>query len=180
MSHKTSRLGAFTVLEMTIATLILLVAISMSARLLQDTAAQIAWSGRKAVEVSPDLALEQLRTDLRSSAGVLHSGTDWIHGPMAIVGSPSGLSIVYEVEEGLLIRSTESKDGVLSRRIVLDRVVDFAYRAYFGTVELEVAYLRMSPLLRKDTAVGTREAVTPEQRKISLWVSPRRVPAEFF
>ena len=47
-------------------------------------------------------------------------------------------------------------------------------------VELEVAYLRMSPLLRKDTAVGTREAVTPEQRKISLWVSPRRVPAEFF
>lgn len=180
MKARTFRRGAFTVLEMTIATLILLFAIALSARLLQDTAAQIAWSGRKAIEASPDLALEQLRTDLRNSAGVLHAGIDWIQGPMVVVGSPSDLTIVYQIEDDLLIRSTESKDGVLSRRIVLDRVVDFAYRAYSGMVEIEVTFLRMSPLLRKDTAVGTREKVAPEQQRISLQVSPRRVPAEFF
>lgn len=180
MSKKTKKGRAFTVLELTVATLVLLVALLIAARLLQDTAAQIAWSGRKAVEVSPDLALEQIRTDLRNSSGLLLLSTEWTSGPLTVAGSASGLPIVYGIEEGLLIRSTLDDEGVLSRRIALERMVDLRYRAYYGAIEVEITFLRMSPLLRKDTAAGTREKLTPELHRISLLVSPRRVLAESF
>lgn len=177
----TRKRRAFTVLELTIATLILLVALLVSARLLQDTAAQIAWSGRKAVEISPEQAIEQIRTDLRQASGVFYLGSLWTSGPLVIAGSSSGLSIVYEIDEsGTLVRGTEDKDGFATERRVLDRVVDLRYRSYYGAIEVEVTFLRMSPLLRKDTAAGAREALSPEQRQVSFIVHPRRVMAERF
>jgi hypothetical protein len=170
---------AFSVLEMTVAAFLLMVAMGLAARLLQDVGMQIAWSGRKALEVSPNLALEQIRTDLRASHGTSDSMGMWQGPPLAVQGSSTGYVILYLIEENQLLRRTIGPEGVQDR-VVLDQVVDLQYRYNRNAVEIEIEFLRMRPPLRRDTAAGMRELDSPEHHKMSILVSPRRVATERF
>lgn len=180
MPRPRRRAGGFSVLELVVASLVLLVAVALAARLLQDVGMQIAWSGRKTLEVSPNLALEQLRTDLRGSFGTADSLGMWQGAPLAVQGSSTGYGIVYLIEDGQLLRRTTDPSGKVEQRLVLDKVVDLRYRINRNAVEIELEFLRMQPPLRRDTAAGMRELVSPERRKMSIMVGPRRVPAERF
>lgn len=179
MAWRRTRRG-FSVLEMMVAFALLVLALMLSAKLLQDTAMQISWSGRKALEVSPNLALEQIRTDLRGSAGTPLVLPGWQSAPLSITGSSSGLTFLYYVAQGQLLRRAIESSGKYTERVVLDQVVDLRYRAGPAGIEVELEFLRMKPPLRRDTAAGMREALAPDHRRMAIVVSPRRLPTEAF
>jgi hypothetical protein len=172
------RPAAYSLLELTIASLVLLVAMALAARLLHDVGMQVAWSGRKAIEMSPELALDQLRNDLRDSAGPMGTLGMWQSAPLAIGGSSSGQTVVYRVEDGDLVRRILG--GSAGGRKVLDKVTELRYRYGHDAVEVEIEFLRIKPPLRRDVAAGMRESPAPEKRKVAIVVCPRRLPVERF
>lgn len=170
----------FSVLEVLVASSILLLALLLAARLLEDVGMQMAWSGRRALELSPSLALEQIRTDLRGSYGAPTGLGLWLPAPLAIDGSASGYAIVYLVDQGRLVRRTTDPDGREEERVVLDRVVDLRYRDNWGAIEVEIEYLRMRPPTRRDSAAGMKESGPPDHQRMSILISPRRQSVERF
>ncbi len=171
---------AFSVLEILVTLVILLVATALAAKLLQDVGMQIAWSGRKTTEVSPNLALEQIRTDLRGSRGTPTAFGIWQSAPLSVHGSSTGYAIVYLIDGDQLLRRTTDPSGKRQERVVLDKVVDLRYRGNGEAIEIEIEFLRMKPPLRRDTAAGMRELATPDHHRMSIVVSPRRVETEAF
>lgn len=179
-ARKKRQAAGFSVLELVVATLVLLVSTLLAAKLLQDVGMQIAWSGRQALEVSPNLALEQIRTDLRGSQGTSDSLGMWQSAPLAVQASSTGYAIVYELVGDELLRRATSPSGRKTERVVLDKVVDLRYRINHGAVEVEIEFLRMQAPLRRDTAAGMREIEEPDHRKMSIVVGPRRQDTERF
>lgn len=177
---RSRRAAGFSVLEMVVAATILGVAMLISARLLQDVGMQISWSGRKTLELSPSLALEQLRTDLRNSRGAGDAFGGWQSPPLAVQFSSTGYTIVYDIEDRKLLRRTLAPSGRRTERVVLDQVVELRYRTTNDAVEIEVEFLRMQPPLRRDDAAGMREAGSPERHKMGIVVLPRRMDTETF
>lgn len=174
------RAAGFSVLELVVAAAILGVAMLIAARLLQDVGMQIAWSGRKTLELSPSLALEQLRTDLRNSQGTGDALGMWQSPPLAVQRSSTEYTIVYDIEDRKLLRRTIAPSGRRTERVLLDQVVDLRYRTSHDAVEIEVEFLRMQPPLRRDEAAGMREAGSPERHKMGIVVLPRRMDTESF
>jgi len=173
--------AAFSLLEVMIAFVVMLVALALAAKLLENVLAQLSWSSRKAIEVSPNLALEQIRTDLRNSSGTAVAFGIWKSAPLIISGATGGLELIYLIEDGNLVRrSIDLATGHQEERVVLDRVVDLRYRDNRDAIEIEVEYLRMAPLTRRDTAAGRRETFEPDHRRMSIVISPRRIPVSRF
>lgn len=171
------RQAGYSLLELTVSSLVLMLVLALAAEMLQDVGKQVAWSGRRAIEMSPELALDQIRNDLRASSGPMATLGMWQSAPLAITGASSG-TVIYQVEDGDLVRRNLTSGG--SGRKVLDKVTDLRYRYNHDAVEIEIEFLRIKPPLRRDLAAGMRESVIPDQHRVAIVVTPRRVPAERF
>ena len=180
-----SRRRAFSLLELMVAMVLMLVALAITAQLVLDAQVSIDHSGRRHLDMSADQAFDQLRYDARSSSDFIRppdfgSGF-WVSTEaLRFSGHISGDTIVYALEDNewrrLVFRSGYT-DPVASR-LMLDRVSRFRYRTVEGTprpsLEVELTYVETPPLTAR-TAAGQAAASTGAVRVVGLVLTPRLV-----
>ena len=163
--------AGFTVLELVISFAVLFVAMTLASRLLLESQARMAHSARQALEPAAQLALKQIRADVRAAAGVATPDDLWSWQPLVLVGHPAG-TVVYRRAGDELVREVGG-----GQRSVLRAVSVFRWRlarsAPLPLVEIELGH-REVPRFALLTSAGQREAPIPTTRSHLLAVAPRR------
>jgi hypothetical protein len=169
----------FSLLEVAISTAILFFALALIVRLLMEAQIYIAWSGPAQVAMSPELACEQLRNDIRAAGAV--AGEPGV--ALVVLGHSSGDSIQYQVRSGKLERILYDpiKDEETSRP-VLDRIVNFRWAPLDdGAVAIDITSWRDSaPHEGRRGPAGQLAARERILTHHGLVVSPRRVATTAF
>jgi type II secretory pathway pseudopilin PulG len=164
--------GGFSVFELLVSFAILLVAMAIAGRLLLEAQARMAHSARQALEPAAQLALKQIRADVRAASGVAATDNEWSWQPMVLVGHPMG-TVVYERLGDELVR----KVGGGGARSVMRSVSVFRWRlsrsAPLPLVEIELGH-REIPRFGLLAAAGQREAPIPVTRSHLLAINPRQ------
>ncbi len=158
-------------LELLISFAILLIAMTLAGRLLLESQARMAHSARRALEPAAQLALKQIRADVRAAAGVGSPDHLWSWQPLVLVGHPAG-AVVYRRSGSELVREVGG-----GRRPVMRSVSVFRWRLSQGAprplVEIELSHQEI-PRFALLAAAGQREAPIPVTRSHLLAVNPRR------
>ncbi|MEM8996376.1 MAG: hypothetical protein AAGF23_16435, partial [Acidobacteriota bacterium] len=154
----------------------------VASRLVLDAQASIAHSGRRFLDMSVDLAFDQLRHDVRSSDGFgipAGMGGLWVRGErLTLVGHISGDTVIYELRDGELLRhSVPLQVGQpTATRPVLRDVRVFRYRSVPTTgrpsLEVEVTHFETAPLTAR-TSAGQAAAAPAAERVVGLILTPR-------
>ena len=140
------REAGFTLVELAVATLVLLFAVLLACDLLAESGRLLGHSARRARDPYPLLAAELLRNDLRGAAPPAPGMSGmWEHGPLQL-----------QTQEGLVIWQRDAA-GRLARRVVggnprayLQDVRSFRWRLLSGNaVEVWARYHVSSPYLRQ-------------------------------
>ena len=161
-----------TLLELLVAFVVVSVALMIAGRLLLEAQSRTVFEAQRTLEPVADLAIDQLRADLRLAQGVerpLFGG--WERGPLELVGHPAG-PVVYDALGGRLVRRIELDEGG-GERPVLDRVTTFRWRlAADGAVDVELAY-RERHRLRALRAGGDWDGLEWVERRRVVRIVPR-------
>jgi hypothetical protein len=136
----------FTVLELAVATLVLLVAVMIAADLLTESGRLLHHSARRARDPWPAFATERLRNDLRS-ARTYPPVIEWQDTPLVL--ESAGDSVVWgRGPEDELLRA----DGTEAPFALLRGVRRFRWRAPGGgALEVWITYEESSPFLSQLT-----------------------------
>ena len=115
------------------------VVLSIAGQLLLEAQSRTVFEAQRTLEPVPDLAIDQLRADLRLAVGVerpLFGG--WERGPLELLGHPAG-PVVYDALGGRLVRRIERDEGGGERPLL--EVTAFRWRvATSGAVDVEISY----------------------------------------
>ncbi len=179
------RCAGFTVLEMMVAMTVSLVAMAIAAELVLEAQRRIAHSGRRNLDMSVDLAFEQMRLDLRGSYGFVMP-EDGISGvfndgevePLELRGHFSGKTIVYELVKRELRRVVYQGAGYTpeSQRVVLQEVSLFRWRDRPDAQVLEILIShRETADMTGLVAAGQRERLEPKVRTVTMMIKQRDV-----
>lgn len=165
--------AGFTVLELLLVFVISALALTLASGLLLEAQSRMTFEAEKTLRPVADLAVEQLRADLRVSTGVVPIPFGgWTWDPMVLTGHPAG-RVSYEKFSGRLVRRVERDGEVLGERPVLDRVGTFRWRrSVGGAIDLELGYQEDLRLSRLTAGGAWDEPVTVERQRI-LKVLPR-------
>lgn len=167
--------AGFTVLELLVSFTILVAAMTLAGRLLLESQARMAHSARRALEPALEIALKQLRADVRAAARVPALDHAWSWEPLILIGHPAG-TVTYERLDGDLVRSVGGGPEA-GRRAVMRSVSVWRWRlapdAPLPLVEIELGH-REIPRFALLAAAGQREAPIPVTRSHLLAVSPRQ------
>ena len=173
----TAKAGGFTVLELLISFAILLTATLIAGRLMLEAQARMAHSARRALEPVADIALKQIRADVRAAARVPAFDNEWSWEPLVLLGHPAG-TVTYERMGTDLVRTVDA--GGASEpveRLVLQGVSIWRWRLSPGVpsplVEIELGR-REIPRFALLAAAGQREAPNPVTRSRLLAISLRQ------
>ena len=128
-----SRQAGFTVVELAVATAILLLAVLLACDLLDESARLLAHSARRAQDSSTLLAGELLRNDIRGSVAAPGSDGLWQHEPLVLVVPGPG-AVLWSFRDGVLYRASGDLERALLRPVEAFRWRD----AGPGVVEVEV------------------------------------------
>lgn len=169
------RRRGFSLLEVVISVAILSIALLIASRLLLESQMRMAHSSRRALDPVGDVAVEQIRADVRAGAEVSPRDYEWTWMPLEILGHPAG-TVRYEKVGSELVRRVEG-DTLEGQRTLLTGVRVWRWRLRrdipLPLVEIELGYqetARLGPL----AAGGTREASAPVTRTQLISVSPRQ------
>ena len=169
--------AGFSVLELLISFAILLIATMIAGRLLLEAQARMSHSARQALEPVTDIALKQIRADVRASGRVPALDHEWSWGPLVLLDHPAG-TVVYERTDGNLVRTVDSGGSEPGERIVMRSVSIWRWRLAPGVplplVEIELGRREISHFARL-AAAGQREAPIPVTRSHFLAISPRQI-----
>ncbi len=168
----------FSVLELLISFVILLIATMIAGRLLLEAQARMSHSARQALEPVADIALKLIRADVRSAGRVPILDHEWSWEPLVLLGHPAG-TVTYERTDGDLVRTVDAGDGSEpGERVVMRSVSIWRWRlapdAPLPLVEIELGR-REIPRFTLLAAAGQREAPIPVTRSHLLAISPRQV-----
>lgn len=160
----------FTLVEMAIASLILLLALALATSLWLESLRVFGAAGLRARDPLPELASERLRRDLRattSPGGVPLPA--WRSDPLGVRG-PDGSTVLWSLEGDRLVRTTAGPTGSVTRPY-LDRVVGWRWRSWpQHSYEVEVVFVRVAPAFV--SAAGGRRA-DPELHRLRLRATTR-------
>ena len=169
MSERSRRSG-FTLVEVAIASLVLLLGLGIALDLWLEAARLTAAAGARARDPLPELTIDRLRADLRAARpprGV--PVTVWTPLPLSLE-RPSAPRVDWRVEGDRLVRETSGPDGPTVRP-VLDGVVSASWRSWPpGHYEVLVVAVRESPAF---TAAIRGPRADPEPLVLRLLVAPR-------
>ena len=164
--------AGFSVLELLVSFAILMIAMSLAGGLLLESQARMGHAARQALEPVAQLALRQIRADVRAAAGAAAQDHEWSWLPLVLTGHPAG-TVVYRREGDALVREI----GGRGRRVVLRSVSVFRWRlaraAPLSLIEIELGH-REIPRFALLAAAGQREAPIPFTRSHLLAVNPRQ------
>ena len=179
------QVAGFTVLELMVAMTVSLVAMAIAAELVLEAQRRIAHSGRRNLDMSVDLAFEQIRLDLRGSygfqmpvggiSGVFNDGEE---EPLELKGHFSGKTIVYELVKRELRRVVYQGTGYTpeSHRVVLKEVSLFRWRDHPDAQVLEILISHEETAdMTGLVAAGQREVLEPKVRTVTMMVKQRGV-----
>jgi hypothetical protein len=145
--------AGFTLLEVVLATSLLLLALGLAAGLLRESGLLLAAARHESLEAAPELVLAQLRSDIQRSRGL---GGGAAPGEL-VLAFADGSRLRWLVREETLVRERESAEGVLEER----------------------GYLRGATRLTWTTSDGCLldVAVTFADRdRLPRWTAPRPAP----
>ncbi len=167
----------FSLLELLVSFVILMIAMMIAGRLLLEAQARMAHSARQAMEPVAPIALKQIRADVRASGSVPAFDHEWNWQPLVLLGHPAG-TVVYERTGSDLVRTVDRGAGSEpAERLVLSAVSVWRWRlspaAPLPLVEIELGQ-RQIPRLTLLAAAGQREAPIPVTRSHLIAVSPRQ------
>ncbi len=177
--RRQSSASGFTVLELLISFVILMVATTLAGQLLLESQARMAHSMRRALEPVVPIALKQIRADVRASGHVPALDQEWSWEPLVLLDHPAG-TVTYERVDSDLVRTvdtgeTGSESG--GERIVLRSLSIWRWRLSPGSplplVEIELGHLE-TPRFSRLAAAGQREAPYPMTRSHLMAVGPRQ------
>lgn len=170
----TSGAGGFTLIEVVIATALLLLAMALASGLLHETAQLLAEEQRAARDVSPELTLAQLRADVQRSRGV-RGGAGGIGGGLELALRGGG-ALRWHVVDGALVREVVAASGTGDGgRIQLPAVEHFAWSSRDGClVDLAITWLDRDRTPR--WTAPRPEPTTPRQQTLSARITCRDRP----
>ncbi len=170
--------AGFSVLELLVSFALLLLATMIAGRLLLESQARMAHSARQALEPVAEIALEQIRADVRAAGSVPARDYQWNWRPMILLGHPVG-TVRYERRGRDLVRRVivQGDPEAGGERTVMREVTIWRWRvrreAPLQLIEIELSHREISrfgPL----TGAGQREVQIPTSRSHVIAVSPRR------
>ena len=137
------RQRGFALLELVVATAVLMLGLWLAAELLTESAQRLAVAGRAMRQPLGTLTERLLRRDLQAAVGGFSAGPSWSTAALGLL-RPDGETIVYFVEAGQLVRAQLDPAGVeRGRRALLSQIVDWRWRpAGDGLFEVQLAWRR--------------------------------------
>ena len=162
-----------------------LVAMAITAELVLEAQRRLAHSGRTNLDMSMDLAFDQMGLDVRGSVSFDPTGqlpgiyADGSTRPVVLNGHFSGDVVVYELVDTDLRRVVYDPKDLTPKghRIVLQNVPSFRWRLHPetpGTLEMEVTQ-DLAAEMTALVAAGQRESLAPRTKRTWLMVTPRGV-----
>lgn len=162
-----------TLLELLVVFAISSTALLLAGRLLLEAQSRSVHEARRTLEPVADLAIDQLRADLRLADGVvkpLFGG--WERGPLVLVGHPAG-RLSYDKLGERLLRRVERDGELVGERPVLENVTTWRWRLRGdGAVDVELGYRELGRL-RTLRQGGDWQEETWVDRHRTLRVMPR-------
>jgi prepilin-type N-terminal cleavage/methylation domain-containing protein len=132
-----AREAGFSLVELVVASAVLLVALAIAADLLSESLRRFSVAGRSLVEADEENALARLRGDLRALEPVSPGDGRWSVLPLVLADEARAVAWAYA--EGGLVRSQRALDGSFGAAPLLDGVVAFRWRVDPpGWVEVEI------------------------------------------
>ncbi len=164
-------------LELLVSFAILLVAATLAGGLMLEAQARMAHSARRALEPVTQIALKQIRADVRAAGDVPAFDRLWSWDPLVLFDHPAG-TVTYERVGTDLVRTVDAGDGAEpGERVVLRAVSIWRWRlspsAPLPMVEIELGR-REIPRLALLAAAGQREAPVAVTRSHLLSISLRQ------
>lgn len=148
-------------------------ALLLAGRLLLEAQSRATHEARRTLEPVAELAVDQLRADLRLAGGVvkpLFGG--WERGPLVLIGHPAGRLSYTKLGERLL-RRIERDGEVVGERPLLEPVTAWRWRLRAdGSVDIELDYRQLGRLRALHAGGDWRDATWVEHRRV-LRVLPR-------
>jgi type II secretory pathway component PulJ len=135
--------AGFTLLELAVATAVLLLAVLLACHLFDESGRLLQHSVRRARDPYTLVAAELLRNDLRASAPPGLIEPEFVHWPLELV-TDEGRVVWMRSDDGALVREA---NGV--ERAYIQQVRSFAWRPLGNAVEVWVTYRTSSPYLRQ-------------------------------
>lgn len=137
------RQRGFTLIELVVATAVMMLGLWLAADLLSESAKRLAVAGREMRQPLGTLTERLLRRDLQAAIGGGSTDPTWSSAELGLV-RPDGETIVYFLDAGELVRvAFDPAGGERGRRAVLRDVVDWRWRsAGEGLLEVELAWRR--------------------------------------
>jgi prepilin-type N-terminal cleavage/methylation domain-containing protein len=158
----------FSLLELTIATLVLGVALLLAAQGLLETQRILAGAQRHLASGSTDYAAALLRRDARSARRVFGSSTAWAAGALRLEAA-GGDQVEYRLDATALERIRRDPGGALrSRQVVARGVAGFRWQAGAGLLEVELALAPPPPRARVLRRGGAPLFPAPARERITV------------
>ena len=180
---RTRRLGrsaGFSLIEMLISLVLLMVALFLAADLIQEAGTLLVDTAREVPDSPASLVLSRLRADIMAASGV-DSPLGWSPGPLDLSGrfpEVKGIevrAVRYERDGETLYRSLFDESGypLVDQAVVWRGITDWEWRRWGAMVEVDVSYRRFavprSPLPNLPRYRGPRSETVHE----NLLVVPR-------
>lgn len=169
--------AGFTLIEVLVSLLLLVVAMAIAAQLLGETRQMFVDASREELDPAAALIATRLRGDVQGAvAAVAAQNPDLSCASLQLVGTPEG-TIVYAMVGSTLTRSVQAADGTVRQAVVLRGATSFNCQTLPGNnvsmVRLDYQYgrsrTRRSPLPLLPGAWGPRQ----EQVSETLFLTPR-------
>jgi prepilin-type N-terminal cleavage/methylation domain-containing protein len=169
--------AGFTLVEVLVSLVLLLLALALAAQLLGETRQMFADAAREELDPAAALIATRLRGDVQGAAGaVALQGADLSCASLELVGTPEG-TIVYTLVGTTLMRSVQTAGGATRQAVVLRGATSFNCQNLPGNgvsmVRLDYQYgrsrTRRSPLPLLPAYWGPRQ----EQVSETLFLTPR-------
>jgi len=162
--------AGFTLVELAISLLLLMLIFALSAQLLVETARIHAAAARELRATEDDFALRTLRADLRSGVPAGAWSELWTSDPLVLRDGERAIAWAADAER--LIRAEAREDEATPvERVELDGVLGFRWRVPLpGLIEVEIVRRRpeRAPLARVLSAQWRRQGETLEVASLSI------------
>ena len=137
--------GGFTLVELTIASLLLLIALALATSLFLESLRVFGAAGLRVTDPLPELASIRLRRDLRGATSPTPVPVPVWRTGVLTVDRPDGSTVQWSLEGDRLVRIAAGPEGPVARAL-LDRVAAWRWRAWpQHTYEVEIAFVRIAP-----------------------------------
>lgn len=168
------RRSGFTLIEVMLALLFLLLALEITAQLLRETQQVFVEEARKAQDPVADLLARQLRVDIMAARQAAPASPLWTTLPLSLTGGP--YQVVYRVTDDGLERGLFAADGTpLGARVFVRQLRSWRWRVPdldAQLVDVDLAWATTS----SDTARWTSPRLPPPAERLetlTVRFSPR-------